>query len=256
MSKPRKRAGFAQGIYAYSATQKERLGTIRELHDGRTFVYCLNGGVALAAGAVCASVITTKHNEQTVTVAHAVGTKAVTMTDSGAGVSADQYKDGSLVVAAGSGIGECYNIVGNTAATAGATFTINLENGLRTAWSTSTTDISIYPNRYNGVIVNPTDGQQIPACVPQIIVPIANYFWGQVAGHGAMLIDVNAQAAGTELDEKLIRPSLNHAGFGFVDTAPDATKILAGYRHTLGYVIDEADLTDNEATLVQIRIGL
>lgn len=71
-----------------------------------------------------------------------------------------------------------------------------------------------------------------------------------------MLIDVAGASAGAELDEKLIRPSLNHAGYGFVDTAPDATKILAGYRHTLGYVIDEADITDNEARLVHIRIGL
>jgi hypothetical protein len=256
MSKPRKRAGFAQGIYAESATQKERLGTVRALHDGRTFVYCKNGAVALAAGAVCATVITTKHNEQTVTVAHAIGTQRVTMTDSGSGVAADAYKDGTLIVAAGTGIGECYPIIGNTAAAASATFEILLDQGLKTAWSTTDTDISIYPNRYNGVVVNPTDGQSLPACVPQMAVTASYYFWGQVAGHGAMLIDVAGGTAGLELDEKLIRPSLNHAGFGFVDAAPDATKILAGYRHTLGYTIDEADLTDNEASLVQIRIGV
>jgi hypothetical protein len=255
MTSPRKRSGFAQGIYAYNDSQKERLGTIRELYDGRSFVYCKNGAGALAAGAVCASVITVMHNEQTVTVAHPVGTKTIIMTDSGGGVALDAYKGGTLIVSAGAGIGECYEILGNSAATAGATFEITLAQGLRTLWVTSTTDISIFPNRYNGVITNPTDGQQLPACVPQIIVPIGNFFWGQISGHGSMLIDVAAGASGVELDEKLLRPSLNHAGFAFSDTAPDATKILAGYRHCLGYIVSEEDLTDNEASLVQIRIG-
>jgi hypothetical protein len=255
-TKPRKRAGFGQGIYAQSATQKERLGTVRELDDGRTFVYCKNGAVALAPGAVCASVITSGMNEQTVTVAHPVGTTNVTITDSGAGTAANAYADGRLVVTAGAGIGESYKIISNSAAAAGLTFEVVLDNGLLTAWNIATTDVTLYVNKYNGVVVNPTDGQQIPACVPQRSVTASYFFWGQVLGDGAMLIDVAGGAAGTELDEKLIRPSLNHAGYGFINAAPDAAAILAGYRHTLGYIIDEADITDNEAVLVQIRIGL
>ena len=131
-----------------------------------------------------------------------------------------------------------------------------MASGLTTAWSTSDTDITVYKNKYNGVVVNPTDGQQLPVCVTQRPVTASYYFWGQVLGDGAMLIDANGESVGTELDEKLIRPSLNHAGYGFIDGSPDATAILAGYRHTLGYIIDEADITDNEAVLVNIRIGL
>lgn len=251
----RKKSGYLQPLYGESASQKERLGTIRELEDGQVFAYCKNGAVALAAGAVCASVITSGMNEQTVTVAHAIGTKQVTITDSGSGTSANAYKDGTLVVTAGTGIGQSYKIAGNEAAAASATFTVQLQEGLATAWSTSDTDVTLYKNKYNGVVVNPTDGQQLPVCVPQRIVTANYYFWGQILGDGAMLIDANAESVGLELDEKLIRPSLNHAGYGFIDGAPDATAILAGYRHTLGYIIDEADITDNEAVLVNIRIG-
>jgi hypothetical protein len=251
-----KKSGFQQALYQISATQKEKLGTIRRLQDGRQFVYCKNGAAALAAGGICASVITSGMNEQTVTVAHPVGTKNVTITDSGSGTAADAYKDGTLVVTAGSGIGESYTIESNSAASAGATFTVTLEDPLRTVWSTSTTDVTLYVNRYNGVIVNPVDGQQLPVCVPQRIVTAAYYFWGQVLGHGAMLIDTNGGATGAELDEKILVPSLNHAGYAFLEASPDATKILAGYRHQVGYIIDEADITDNEAVLVQIRIGV
>lgn len=256
MTRPFKKSGFQQGINQISATQKERLGTVRVLDDGRQFVYCKNGAAALVAGGVCASVITSGMNEQTVTVAHPAGTRAVTITDSGGATAEDAYKGGTLVVTAGGGIGESYIIEGNTAATAGATFTVFLEDHLLTAWVIATTDVTLYANKYNGVIVNPTDGQQIPVCVPQRPVTAAFYFWGQVSGHGAMLIDVNGGAAGTELDEKIIRPSLNHAGYGFINASPDAAAVLAGYRHTLGYIIDEADITDNEAVLVQIRIGV
>jgi hypothetical protein len=100
MSRPRKRAGFSQGIYEQSATQKERLGTVRELDDGRTFVYCLNGAGALAPGTVLGAVTTAGMTEDTVTVAHAIGTKLVTMTDSGGGTAADAFAGGRLVVRA------------------------------------------------------------------------------------------------------------------------------------------------------------
>lgn len=256
MTSPRKKTGFAQAIHAQSASQKEALGRARELDDGRTFVYCKNGAGALAAGQVCATVITSGMNEQTVTVAHAVGTTHVTITDSGSGTAAGAYAGGNLVVTAGAGIGENYKIISNTAATTSATFEVVLETGLITAWNTSTTDVTLYKNKYNGVVENPVDGQQLPACVAQRPVTAAYYFWGQVLGDGAMLIDVHGQTVGTELDEKLIRPSKNHAGYGFIDVDPDATKILAGYRHLLGYIIDEADITDNEAVLVNIQIGL
>ena len=256
MSRPRKKAAFSQSIDAISATNKERIGRVRELDDGRTFVYCKNGAVALVAGVNCCAGITSGMNEQTVTVAHAIGTTVVTMTDSGSATTAGAYEDGTLIVTAGTGIGESYKIIGNTAAGAGLTFQITLESGLKTAWSVADTDITVYPNKYNGVLVNPTDGQQLPVCVTQRPVTASYYFWGQVLGDGAMLIDVNGGAAGTELDEKLIRPSLNHAGYGFINASPDAAAVLAGYRHTLGYIIDEADITDNEAVLVNIQIGL
>ena len=255
MTRPLKKAGFAQGLYQQSASKKERLGTLRILQDGRQFIYCKNGGTELAPGAVCASVITCGMKEETVTVAHPAGTKEVTITDGGSGTAEDAYKGGLLIVKSGTGIGESYNISGNTAGTAAATFTVFLEEGLATAWDTANTDVVLEKNKYNGVVVNPTDGQQLPVCVPQRTVTIAYYFWGQVLGHGVMLIDCPA-GSGLELDEKILSPSLHHAGFAYTDGTPDGAAILEGYRHVLGYLVDELDVVDNEAAMVQIRIGV
>jgi hypothetical protein len=256
MSRPRKKAGFSQGIYEQSATQKERIGTVRELDDGRTFVYCKNGAGALLAGNVLGAVTTAGMTEDTVTVAHAVGTTRVTMTDAGAGTAVNAYAGGRLVVNDGGGAGEVYDIVSNTAAAAGLTFELVLETGLTTAWVIATTDITVYPNKYNGVVANPADGERLPVGVAQRPVTAAYYFWAQVLGDGSMLLDVNGAAAGLEVDEKIITPSLNHAGFGYIDGSPDAAAVLVAFTHTIGYAILELDQVDNEASLVNIRIGL
>ena len=254
MSRPRKKAGFAQSIDEISSVKKERLGQVRELADGRTFVYCLNGAVDLAAGIICCTAFTVGMNEQTVTVAHPIGTKVVTMTSTGA-TTAGAYVDGTLVVTAGVGIGESYKIIGNTAAGNLETFQITLETGLKTAWVIATTDITVYVNKYNGVLVNPTDAQQAPVCVTQRPVTASYYFWGQVSGDGAMLLDVPG-AGGLETDEKVITPSLNVAGTGYIDGSPDAAAAIAAMSHVVGYTLAEADHTNAEAALVNIKIGL
>ena len=106
---------FNQALHSESATKKHNFGTRRILDDGREFVYCGAGAVDLTAGLAC-TYITTGVNEQTVTVAHAAGTKAVTVTCAGA--TLNLYAEGYLVVTAGTGIGESYKIKGNSAAAA------------------------------------------------------------------------------------------------------------------------------------------
>jgi hypothetical protein len=245
--------GIPYGYEKKTATAaKNRLGALGMTPDGRIWAYSKAGAVALTPGLFC-TFITTAVNEQTVTVAHAAGTTEVTVT--AAGATADQFKDGYLMVSAGAGAGEVYRIRSNTAAVANLT-TITLwdNDGLVTAWNTGTTDVNVYPNPYNGVIVCPTDGQQHAVCLPQGPVAIGGFFWGLVKGPGSFMVDNAAAAAGLELDEKIILQSLNHAGQGFIDTAPDATKILAAHRQKLGYLMEELDTTDNEMALGMIDL--
>ena len=243
---------FTQGLYQESAAKKHRLGTLRQLDDGRMFVYCKAGGTALGAG-LLNTYLGAGTNEQTVTVAHAKGTKIVTVTE--AGCTLNLYQDGYLVVTAGAGIGEMYKIRGNSPAgdPSGDLVQFHLYDGLRTAWSASTTDVTVYESPYAGQVVNPTDAQQFPIGVATFPVTALYYFWAQVRGFAALQLDVPS-AACLELDEKLIKASLNHAGFGFVVDGPDATKILAGYRPNVGYIVGEADHTDNEAALVYLTL--
>ncbi len=235
-----------------NSAKKHVLGTMGVTDDGRVFRYALNGATALAPGHFL-TFITTPTNEQSVTVAHAIGTFAVTVT--AAGISKDDFRDGYLVVTAGTGIGEMYLIKGNSA-TASSVIVVDLyrNDKLLTAWVTADTDVDLFQNPWNGLVVCPTDGQQLAVGLAVATVAASEFCWVQVKGVAPVFIDANGQAVGLELDEKNLRQSLNHAGQAFVDTAPDATKILAGYRQVLGYLITEEDVVDNEIELCMIDL--
>jgi len=241
---------FNLSLFEETTVKPHRLGTVRPLDDGRVFVLCKNGTVALAAGKLV-TFITTQTNEQTVVTAAAAGDKTVYIT--AAGITANLWEDGTLIVTAGTGIGESYKIKGNKATVSGVVEVL-LYDAIATAWSTTDTDISVWPNPYNAVVVNPTDAQQMPVGCPQRIVTASTsstsyYFWAQVKGWGSLIIDTAGNTPGAELDEKKILASTNHAGYGMVVDAPGAGTNYFGH-YEVGYLVQEEDLRDNEATLV------
>ena len=228
-----------------SATKKYPLGTIRTTINGDEYVYVKAGAVNLAAG--CAvTYITTPTAEDTVTVAHAIGTTVVTVTD--ASSTEDAFEDGYLIVDEGTAVGECYRIKSN-AASNGTTVAHTLYEGLRTAWSTSDTDVSVYPNPYNAVVVCPTDAQQKAVGVPQWPITAAYYGWILKRGYGSLIFDVDA-ASGTEVDEKCIIQSTGTAGYGQLLVTP------ANFpgKHILGWLVDEADISNAKAALAFIDL--
>ena len=225
------------------------LGTRMELPDGRLFAYCVAGGSDLGPG-LFNTYLTTPTNEQTVTVAHGIGTKTVTVTGT---FTADQCKDGYIIVSAGTGIGEMYRVKSNTA-TVGTTGTFTLYgDGLKTAWSTSDTDVDVYECPYKGQIVNPVDAQQKPTSVALTTITTLYYYWGLIKGICPIQLDVNA-AAGLEFDEKVIEASVSHAGFGLIPAAPASQTANVFGLHRLGYIVREGDCTDNEANLCYIDL--
>lgn len=237
---------------AYEITETRtgnlQLGVLGMTPDGNIWRYCQASSTELAAGLFCTGILTPV-NEQTVTVAHAIGVKVVTVT--AAGVSVDDYRDGYLVVTAGPGAGECHRIKSNTA-TSGGTIQVTLYTGITVAWTTST-DVDIFVAPFGTIVVCPTDGQQLAVVLPQRIVTASWFFWGLARGIGAFQCE-NASAAGLELDEKRIHQSLTVAGQGLIPTAPDATEILAQYRQILGYLITEEDTVTTEMELAQITL--
>ena len=241
---------WAQGLFEQSATKKQKLGSVRVLDDGREFIYCLDSGSGISAGLLIAAAITTPVHEDTVTVAHPVGTKVVTVT--AAGATAHQFQDGMLVVTDGGGAGECYKIKDNDAADGSNLIRVQLYEGLETLWATGTTDVDLYANPCNGVYVNPVDAQQKPVGVAQRPITASKYFWAQKKGLGAMKINVLA-AGGLELDEKVLKADAVTAGWAALLGSPANTDVT-GVAEVVGILVKEEDVTDDTTSLVDIKL--
>jgi hypothetical protein len=187
----------AQGIFEESSTQKHKLG--QRLQLGERVYYYSYASEALAAGKV-ATAITKIFDEDTVTVAHPIGTKLVTITASAA-IAAGELEEGYLVVDEGTDAGSVYRIKRNPAIANAATGVIELYDGLVRAWSTSDTDITIYTSIFK-VQESNTDAVEAPVGVPNVAVTSANYFWLQTWGPCAVLM--NGADGNAALERELV----------------------------------------------------
>jgi len=246
---------YNQGVYEESATQKHRLGTVRELDDGRRFVYCKATAAAIAAGIVVSKAVAAQ--DCTIAAADALinlaGVRKITLTLSGT-PTANLYQDGYMVITAGTGIGQIYRIKGNSAddVPASGRCTLYLYDKLATAHLASDTTISIFENPYNGVLLNPAvaDGDAVtaepPLGVTQRAVTASYYFWAQTWGIGSCMLI--ASTAGNEADEKRLIQGTT-AGHLFVGpTTLEEDQVV------YGRVFESADMTTAEASLIEILI--
>lgn len=227
MNEPQK-ITFSQGIHEESSRQKEILGTLRVLSDGRKFRYCKNGGVALTAGlATMGPDAVANHVNCAVAVAAAVGSKSVTITLGATAATLNQYKDGFLQINDADGEGLQYAIDGHPAHAGSGSLIVNLKDTIRVALTTSSKASLIY-NLYNGVVI--TTGAAVSAAgIPPIPITIGYYFWCQTGGLACAGV-TNAVALGQKLTV---------ANNGLLDVA------AAHGSPVVGYTIGTAGVTGN-----------
>jgi len=244
-------------LFEESSTAKERLGTKRELDDGRIYRYVGLTAAAITGSSTLISKVQTPV-DATIAAADAaidlVGVRDITLTIAGA--TADLYKDGFLVVKAGTDIGTLYKVRGNTITTdpAAGRAWIRLYDKLFVTWVAASTTVAAYQNPYKDLLLNPavaTGGAETTqeTVMGSVIRPMsASYYgWAQTHGLGALLLDIDT-AAGAESNEMLIQAGTT-AGRGFIvhDTHVPGQQIVA-------INMESADLTDAEASLVYFII--
>lgn len=249
---------FAQGLFEESATKKHRLGTVRDLEDGRRFRYASITAATVTAGATLSNAFTPV--DATIAAADAalnlVGRKEITLTVAGA--TANLYADGWMIIKAGTGIGEMYKIRGNTAtddpATGRATF--YLYDALRTTHVAASTTVAVHQSPYSNLLISPAVANSA-ATTQETVMGITtmacgntsavSYLWIQTKGIASMVLDVDA-AAGAEANEMwVIQGTTAGRGLVLADTMTPGMQILAN-------TLESADLTDAEANLVVLCI--
>ncbi len=194
-------------LYESVATQKHALGQLGVDRFGRKYRYVKAGGTALVVGNVLQSPARdTQFTDMAVSAAAAVGAKQLAITNGTTTTTTGMFTGGTAVVSVTPGIGQTFVIGGNNVATSGAALTVDLEDAVRVALTTSS-KITLHLNDYNGVIVSPTT--RTGKTVGVAIHPIAasEFGWIQTGGPGAALSDATVAALGEGLS-----PSTTTAG--------------------------------------------
>lgn len=181
-TQPIKRGGWAQGLYAQSSSAKESLGSLRITKDGRKFRYGKAGGTLAAGNMTIGATADTAHTNETLVAAIAKGSYNFPITvTAGTAIAANQLADGLFIVQDGTGEGQCYTIMGNSAISASETIVnISLEDPIITALDT-TSEVSLIHNPFYGVRHSAT-AEQIATGIPLIAVTSAYYCWLQTGG--------------------------------------------------------------------------
>lgn len=180
---------FQQSLFDISATQKHRMGTIRQIDDGRMFAYAKDGGSALSAGLVNQQYApVANHLNCAVYAAAAIGAQSVQVTLGATLATANQYKDGFLHVNDVTGEGHMYKIRGHAAIDSADTGTFYLYDAIRVALTTSS-EVTLTKQIQDSVLTLPTTATGAPAGVAPVPVTASYYFWNQVKGMCSVLID-------------------------------------------------------------------
>lgn len=179
---------FGQKWYQQSASQKEELGTLLTLNDGRVFAYAKAGGTGLAAGKlVLTAAVSSNANDEVVAATSAIGAKTVSVTFGGA-QTASTYKDGFLHVNDDTGEGHVYGIKDHAAGTTAVI--VHLKCPVRVAITAGAGTVTLTKHPQDGVVVLPaTTAAAVgaPVGVPPVAVTASYYFWNQVKGPAAVL---------------------------------------------------------------------
>lgn len=217
---------FGINPHSSSTTPEHSLGTIGVTPDGRKFRYALNNSSSAAvAGELQQGRAQDTGDQSLLVAATAIGATQVTTVGT-VTVTANQYANGYLVATGegGTGNGLYYRIKSHPAATA-AVVTLTLYDPIKVAFTTST-QIDLVPNLYDGVIQYPTTASSAPAGVAMIALPAGSYGWLQTGGPGLVLADASgAVTVGAAL-------TASNQTAGSVEDGDSDTQPIIGYAMT------------------------
>ena len=183
-----------------TSTQKHKLGTRMELPDGRVFYYSFSDGIIGAGKLVQQAVlVTATHVRGRAVAAAALGTRAIIVTNSGASLVKDKYKDGTIFVSDGAAEGHVYIVQGHPAAATTATFkiTIDEEDGIQDEALTTTSKVGLRLNKFlDAKLFDSNAINGMPVGVAPVEVADNRYFWCQTWGEAAILMIAQTSIAG------------------------------------------------------------
>lgn len=195
---------FDQHLHDISATQKHPLGTVRDLGDGRKYVYAQAGGTALAAGKLNqqeAAISTSINLDVTATTGPAsIGEYVFGVTTGAAVIAVNAYAEGYAWHNKNGVLGQMYKIDSHLVNAGSVELRVNLTDPLRVAVADAD-EFSLVKHPQKDLIISPTTLTGAPTGVAPVAVTADYYFWNQVTGpcailaHGTLIVGDNVTPA-------------------------------------------------------------
>lgn len=221
----------AQGLFESKTTALHNIGEYIVSNDGRGYRYAKAGGTALVVGTIQQAKAEDTSNEEEIAITNPTAGDLTVVTTSTVTLALNLLAGGFLLVSEGTlGVGECYRIKGNTAAS-GAVCTISLDEPIRTT-VTGTAKVDMKLNPYQAIIIAPTTQTSCIVGAAQYAIPASEFGWVQTRGVCGIL------AQGTCVVGDGLVPA-NTTTAGTVVTRADAS-----LEASIGYALHGAASTD------------
>ena len=211
-----------QELFTDSVSQIHELGELRVDRQGRKFRYCLVGGTSLVAGSLYQAPAQAANHQNLVVVSGAVDSAQIVATLGNTLAIVNQYAGGWVVITITPGVGYCYKISGHAAVAALGDITLDLDDAVQVALTT-TSRVDLIPNPFNGVIlsIGGTNTGKIVG-VAHDIVTNAQFGWLQTGGPACVLNDAGTVVVGDQISASnatagaiesgvAAQPSIGHA---------------------------------------------
>jgi hypothetical protein len=187
----------AQDLWTESSVAQHKLGQLGVDTYGNRYRYVKAGGSALVTGNLLQEPAEdTNFRSMAVNTAAAIGTDEISVTLGGTAVTAGMFDDGLLCVESSTGIGQLFRIKSHTvqtSTTGSCTFTVDRK--IKIALTTSS-QVSVRKNPYNGVIQYPVTTQTGGAVGIALYAMTASYYgWIQSGGDAVALFDTGTNSS-------------------------------------------------------------
>jgi len=198
MTRPFKKSGYPQGIYAQANTCKCMLGEYRQTRDGCGFRYGYASEDLTPGKMTHATQLNAFHLDEAITAVVAIGKYTLDLTISaGKAILENELRGGYFQIRSSTGQGQKLMISGNTALLVGGiAIQVALDDPIMIALS-ATSKYDLVRSPWYSVQFSTTD-ENFATGVPMINVSSGYYAWFQTHGVANCLI-LNTPAVGSQL---------------------------------------------------------
>lgn len=212
MKYPNRIFGADAAPYTSHNTQQFPLGQVMELPNGKIFRYAEMGNTVGVANKLYQSEVPSSNWDTLSVVTAILGASTITATVASTAMLENDFAEGSCVVESSLGLGHCYPVKSNTAASGGDTV-LTLADGVtvQVTLTATTHKVAIFKNPWKDIIIHPAPQTAIVVGIPLVVIAANAYGWVQSHGVTSCLGD-----GGAAPDQKLrVSESANGAVAAF-----------------------------------------